>query len=61
MEDWTDNTAEFECCFCKKKIKYGNNIAPIITTYGNCCCDLCNDNIVIPTRMNLFKENKNVT
>lgn len=43
------------CCICKKVIKkdknnweYGNNAEPI--KKGR-CCDFCNSNIVIPTRI----------
>ena len=43
-----------KCCICKKEFKgYGNNPEPIKTK--GVCCDECNENKVIPSRIaNLY-------
>lgn len=44
-----------KCCICGGKIKgHGNNPAPI--KEEGLCCDSCNLNIVIPTRIKLSKQ-----
>ena len=43
-------TNKFTCCICGKEIVgWGNNPEPVSDT-GE-CCDVCNDNIVIPARL----------
>jgi hypothetical protein len=44
------------CCICGKEFEgYGNNPAPVMD--DGVCCDACNMNKVIPTRMEkYFKE-----
>lgn len=40
------------CCFCGCEIEgYGNNPEPL-KPYPNRCCDKCNEEIVIPERIN---------
>jgi hypothetical protein len=43
------------CCFCNIEYdNYGNDIRPLITTYGDRCCDKCNEAIVIPNRVKFW-------
>lgn len=46
------------CCICGKQFTgWGNNPDPVTDENGNLfpedarCCDECNDNVVIPTRL----------
>lgn len=49
-----------KCCFCGKEINFisENDIRPIKTSgeKGFVCCNDCNSNIVIPTRVALARE-----
>ena len=46
--------AEKDCILCDKKIiGYGNNASPVKT--GR-CCDTCNINVIIPTRLGIVLE-----
>lgn len=42
------------CCFCGKECenKYGNNPYPANKNESARCCNVCNDTIVIPVRIN---------
>ena len=47
---------EYTCCLCGRlKNDYGNNPAPLKPNNLKCCDD-CNENIVIPARVQAFKE-----
>ena len=47
---------EQDCVLCNKKIiRYGNNASPVKT--GR-CCDTCNIEVVIPTRLGIVLEIK---
>lgn len=48
---------KINCCICGKEIKrYGNNPWPI--KKEGLCCDECNLEVVIPTRIkNMYKKN----
>jgi hypothetical protein len=44
-----------KCCLCGEIYEhYGNNPAPIM--FNGRCCDDCNENRVIPERLNRFKD-----
>lgn len=46
---------EGECCFCHKLYyNYGNDIRPLVSNYGDRCCNACNNNIVIPNRLKFW-------
>lgn len=50
------------CCICKQEIKdgYGHNPAPIPTEWKEQrCCDICNELLVIPARLELAMKEKN--
>ena len=54
------------CCICGKEFTgWGNNPDPITDADGNlfdendCCCDDCNNNVVIPARLIEFYSNDN--
>ena len=52
---------EYVCCICTKKGKgFGNNPFPMVEVddYKSRCCDLCNDQIVLPMRF-LVRETNN--
>lgn len=41
-----------KCSICGKEFNgEGNNINPILSKNGNKCCNQCNEDIVIPTRL----------
>lgn len=43
------------CCFCGQMfIGYGNNPFPLIHDITNRCCDRCNEDKVIPSRLALM-------
>jgi len=45
-----------KCSICGKDFKeYGNNAQPV---NNGICCDYCNENVVIPTRIYQWKEKK---
>ena len=51
------NEENHKCCICGKQFKgYGNNPAPL-RDRGRCCDD-CNINAVIPTRILAMKNRK---
>ena len=53
-----ENTiTKINCCFCKKEINVqdSHNASPIDTVNGNRCCEQCNMEIVIPTRLSVWK------
>lgn len=42
------------CCICGKEFEeYGNNPEPVKPFDEGTCCDECNDNVVIPKRIEL--------
>ena len=45
-----------KCALCGKQIdsKHSHDIRPIKTKNGNKCCEECNFNIVIPTRLAIW-------
>lgn len=46
-----------KCCICGSDIEgYGNNPAPVA---GKCCCDKCNNNVIVPYRLFLANLGKN--
>lgn len=49
---------DIKCCLCGKEIaeKYSHDPRPIISNNGNRCCAECNNNIVIPTRLQIWKS-----
>lgn len=55
-------TPEKICCLCGEKFEgYGNNPAPLgDNSESSRCCDLCNNEKVIPARISqLFQNHKN--
>lgn len=47
----------FVCCLCKKEsIGYGNNPAPV--AQKGRCCDKCDREVVIPTRIEIVMNRK---
>jgi hypothetical protein len=47
------------CCFCKEDIEgMGNNPEPLVPYDEGRCCDLCNDIIVIPERIDRIVNRK---
>lgn len=45
-----------KCSICGKDFKeYGNNAQPV---NNGICCDYCNENVVIPTRIYQWKGKK---
>lgn len=47
----------FTCCLCKKEsIGYGNNPAPV--ALKGRCCDKCDREVVIPTRIEMIMKRK---
>lgn len=50
------------CCLCGITFNgYGNNPWPLSHDIEDRCCDMCNDNKVIPTRLAIMKKNPNYT
>ena len=49
--------SKINCCFCKKEILVidSHSTRPIDTMNGNRCCEQCNIEIVIPTRLVVWK------
>ncbi len=47
-----------KCCFCGKECEneWGNNPAPASTDSNAKCCNECNATIVIPARLDAYKE-----
>ncbi len=51
----SENT--FICVICEKRsMGYGNNPFPV--KKDGICCDLCNYQVVIPTRLNIMSADK---
>lgn len=51
----------FKCCFCHKEIEgYGNDPRPLVSNYGERCCDDCNANIIIPNRLKFWSAENNM-
>lgn len=49
---------KFTCCICGEKVKeYGNNPYPV--KLKGMCCDKCNREVVIPTRIKALKQKEN--
>lgn len=47
------------CCICGEEFEgFGNNPYPVDKEEGARCCDECNDEVVIPARINDLKEEK---
>lgn len=47
-----------KCVICKKPITgYGNNAEPV---KSGRCCDICNQLVVIPTRLMLITKSKQI-
>lgn len=54
-----ENTiTKINCCFCKKEIdvKDSHNTRPVVTLNGDRCCEQCNLEIVIPSRLEIWKN-----
>lgn len=50
------------CCICKQEIKdgHGHNPAPFPVEWPEQrCCDICNELLVIPARLELAMKEKN--
>lgn len=45
--------SNIKCAICGKELrsKYGNNPYPVVQDNEARCCDMCNDNFVIPARI----------
>ena len=53
MEDYNENGT---CCICGKEYTHwGNNALPV--SDGR-CCDVCNDTVIIPARIEALNEDK---
>lgn len=53
-----ENTiSKINCCFCKKEIDItsSHNTRPVVTLNGDRCCEQCNLEIVIPSRLEIWK------
>lgn len=45
-----------KCCFCGRNIiGYGHNPSPVVEDINERCCGECNQNIVIPARLESIK------
>jgi len=58
LRDWVIKMSkqQYECCLCKcERYGYGNNPQPVME--GK-CCNSCNNNVVIPARINTHMKNK---
>ena len=46
-----------QCVLCGENYIFnGHNPAPVVTDDGARCCRVCNENVVLPTRLKLFAE-----
>lgn len=45
--------SKIRCCICTHELEneFGNNPAPVVKTEGARCCNICNENFVIPARL----------
>lgn len=50
------------CCFCGKEIemKQSHDPRPIVSNNGDRCCEHCNANIVVPTRIQIWKSDNSL-
>ena len=47
------------CCICGKEFEgFGNNPYPVNKDENARCCDVCNDTVIIPARIEALKEDK---
>ena len=47
------------CCICGKEFEgFGNNPYPVNKDENARCCDVCNDTVVIPARIEALNEDK---
>ena len=52
-------SSQYKCCICGRMCSgFGNNPAPIVNTKNSRCCDDCNFGVVVPRRLNDWKEDK---
>lgn len=52
----------FKCCICGNMFEgWGNNPWPIVNNQYARCCDFCNENAVLPARLQRISECKNGT
>ena len=51
-----------KCCICGKQCEneWGNNPYPVNKNEGARCCNECNDKFVIPARIKIYLEAKNM-
>lgn len=53
----------YVCCICKKAFNgWGNNPYPVDINPDHKCCDTCNNEIVVPTRLEqlLYQKKRGV-
>ena len=49
------NKDKHTCCICGKEFEgYDNNPWPIDKDEKHCCCGQCNQDVVIPARINMM-------
>ena len=49
------NQDKHVCCICGREFEgWGNNPWPIDKDEKHCCCDQCNQDVVIPARINMM-------
>ena len=47
------------CCICGEEFKgFGNNPYPVNKDENARCCDVCNDTVIIPARIEALNEDK---
>jgi len=47
------------CCICGEEFEgFGNNPYPVNKDENARCCDICNDTVVIPARIEALNEDK---
>ena len=53
---------KIKCCFCGKEIemKQSHDPRPIVSNNGDRCCEHCNANIVVPTRIQIWKSDNSL-
>lgn len=52
---------EYECCICHCKFHgWGNNPWPVKDGENDRCCDICNESKVIPARLAMMYNSKEV-
>lgn len=47
------------CCICNEEITdgFGNNPIPVSYIAGERCCDECNNQVILPNRIQLLRDN----